>query len=292
MRKGINQWCFPESWSLTQMFETARVAGFDGVELNLSLGEAQGTKTPGLLTDLKLGDVPGLTLQSTPAEARRIAEQARSCGLEIPSIATALHWQFPLTEPGPQGREIALRMLELAEAAGAGAVLIVPGLVTPSTPYDVAYERALEALADLAAHAAKHKVVIGVENVWNHFLLSPLEFRSFLDQIASHWVKAYFDCGNILVHGFPEQWIRILGDRLARVHVKDFKRSVGNIHGFTTLLQGDVDWAAVRTALAEVGYDGWVTPEVPPPAQAPAESIIQLGRSLDTILADATPGHH
>jgi L-ribulose-5-phosphate 3-epimerase len=89
-------------------------------------------------------------------------------------------------------------------------------------------------------------VTIGVENVWNRFLLSPLEFRSFLDQIGSPWVKAYFDCANVLVHGFPEQWMRILGERIAAIHVKDFELSVGSIQGFTGLLQGDVAWPAVR----------------------------------------------
>lgn len=285
MRKGVNQWGFPEGWSLERMLTEARQAGFDGVELNLSLGAGEGRAAPGLVSALRLGETPGLTLQSTPAEARRIAAMAAEHGLEIPSLATALHWQFPLTDPylGSKGREIVRRMLELAEAAGAGAILVVPGLVTAQVSYDEAYNRAAEALAGLAQDAASHRVVIGVENVWNRFLLSPLEFRSFLDAISSPWVKAYFDCGNVLVNGFPEQWIRILGSRIVRVHVKDFRVSVGNIQGFTALLQGDVDWPTVRRALEEVGYDGYVSVEVPPTAHLQAETLHQAGRSLDLI---------
>ncbi len=284
MRKGVNQWCFPPDWSLEQMLTAARQAGFEGVELNLSAGSAPAGETPGLVSDLKLGAVPGLSLDSTPRDAVRIARIAEDLGLAIPSIATALHWQFPLTARAPRGKEIVHRMLELAEAAGAGAVLVVPGLVTPEMPYDQAYARALEALAELAPAAARHRVVIGVENVWNRFLLSPLEFSAFLDAVESPWVQAYFDCGNVLVNGYPEQWIRILGHRLCRVHVKDFKLNVGNIHGFTGLLQGDVNWPAVRQALSEVGYDGWVTTEIPPTSHGPAESISQMGRSLSLIL--------
>jgi hexulose-6-phosphate isomerase len=268
MRKAVNQWCFPERWSLERQFVEAARAGFDGVELNLSDGEG-----------------PGLTDQSTAADAQRIAAAAAQHGLTIPSVSTGLHWRFPLTAPeSGRGMAIVRRMLELAEAAGAATILVVPGLVTPEVPYDVAYDRALSALSALAEHAASHRIVIGVENVWNRFLLSPLEFRAFLDQIASPWVKAYFDCGNVLVHGFPEQWIRILGERIAAIHVKDFKRSVGSIQGFTGLLQGDVDWPAVHQALADTGYNGYVTVEIPPTAHFQAGTLQQTARSVDLIL--------
>ena len=65
----------------------------------------------------------------------------------------------------------------------------------------------------------------------------------------------------MLQTGYPEQWIRILGSRIKRVHFKDFKRSIGNIDGFCDLLDGDVDYAAVMAALREVGYDNSVTAE-------------------------------
>jgi L-ribulose-5-phosphate 3-epimerase len=269
MRKGVNQWCFPESWSLEKQFAEAARAGFDAVELNVA--EA---------------DAPGLTLKSTAADAQRLTALATQHGLAIPSIATGLHWSFPLTATdATRGIDIVRHMLELAEAAGARTILVVPGLVTPDVPYDVAYGRALQVLTRLGQEAAAHKVTIGVENVWNRFLLSPLEFRSFLDQIGSPWVKAYFDCGNVLVHGFPEQWIRILGERIAAIHVKDFKLSVGSIQGFTGLLQGDVDWPAVRQALADTGYDGYVTVEIPPTAHCQAGSLELTGRALDLLLA-------
>lgn len=134
------------------------------------------------------------------------------------------------------------------------------------------------------ADAAAHKVTIGVENVWNKFLLSPLEFCRFLDEEGSPWVKAYFDCGNVLVSGYPDQWIRILGHRLARIHIKDFKTGVGNIGGFTGLLQGDVDSSAVTQALRAANYDGYVTVEIPPAAHHQAEALTLTSRSMDAIL--------
>lgn len=286
MRKGVNQWCFPSDWTVERMLSEAAKAGFEGVELNVSEA-ADPAKAPALVQSLGLKDSAGLTTASTPADARAIAARAKELGLTIPSLSTALHWQYPLTDPvhGTKGREIVRRMLELAEAAGAGAILVVPGLVTEEVSYDIAYGRASEALTELSADAKAHNVIIGVENVWNRFLLSPLEFRRFLDEIGSDWVKAYFDCGNVLVSGFPDQWIRILGSRLARVHVKDFRQSVGNIHGFAPLLEGDVNWPAVRQALRDVNYSGYVSVEVPPPAHFPEAALRRASQALDLILA-------
>lgn len=284
MRKGVNQWCFPAGWTVERMLTEAANAGFDGVELNVS--EPASDNASAFVQSLGLKDAPGLTTASTTADARAIAARAKELGLTIHSLSTALHWQYPLTDPvhGAKGREIVRRMLELAEAAGAGAILVVPGLVTEAVSYDAAYDRAAEALTQLAEAAQAHSVIIGVENVWNKFLLSPLEFCRFLDDVGSDWVKAYFDCGNVLVNGFPDQWIRILGSRLARVHVKDFRQSVGNIHGFVPLLQGDVHWPAVRQALRDVNYTGFVSVEVPPPAHFPEAALRQAAQALDLIL--------
>jgi L-ribulose-5-phosphate 3-epimerase len=285
MRRGVNQWCFPADWTVERMLTEAAKAGFEGVELNVS--EAAGDNHSALVKSLGLKDANGLTTTSTTADARAIAARAKELGLTIPSLSTALHWQYPLTDPGEgrKGREIVRRMLELAEAAEAGAILVVPGLVTEAVSYDAAYDRAAEALTELAAEAKAHNVIIGVENVWNKFLLSPLEFRRFLDDVGTDWVKAYFDVGNVLVNGFPDQWIRILGSRLARVHVKDFRQSVGNIHGFAPLLDGDVNWPAVRQALRDVHYSGFVSVEVPPPAHFPEAALRQAAQALDLILA-------
>ncbi|GAG27908.1 unnamed protein product, partial [marine sediment metagenome] len=130
--------------------------------------------------------------------------------------------------------------------------------------YDVCYERATEAVKQILPAAEEAGVVIGIENVWNKFLLSPLEMRDFIDNFGSKMVVAYFDVGNILLTGYPDQWIRILGERIKRVHVKDFKTSVGTVEGFVDLLEGDVDFEAVKQALGEIGYDGYVTAELLP----------------------------
>ncbi|MCS7066570.1 MAG: sugar phosphate isomerase/epimerase, partial [Fimbriimonadales bacterium] len=135
-------------------------------------------------------------------------------------------------------------------------------VVTPDVPYDVAYARAQDALKRLAPEAEQRRVYIAVENVWNRFLLSPLEMARFIDEIGSEWVSVYFDAGNVLAFGYPQHWIRILGKRIKRVHVKDFRTDIGNIQGFCNPLQGDLPWMEVRAALESVGYEGYITAEV------------------------------
>ena len=131
-------------------------------------------------------------------------------------------------------------------------------------PYDVCFKRASEAIIKLVPVAEKLGVAIAVENVWNKFLLSPLEMREFIDNFNTSQVGVYFDVGNVLLTGYPDQWIRILGSRIKRVHIKDFKRSVGTADGFVDLLDGDVDFEAVKQALSEINYNGYVTAEMIP----------------------------
>src|SRR5437763_5822185 len=135
-----------------------------------------------------------------------------------PAILNLLHLE--IDESLPKMIERTDRGLQAARALGASAILQIPGYVqvmwdpkSPILSYDVAYERAVTIYRELAKVGEKHQVTICVENVWNRFLLSPLEFRAFIDEIGSPYVRAYFDVGNVLVNGFPEQWIRILGER-------------------------------------------------------------------------------
>ncbi len=139
---------------------------------------------------------------------------------------------------------------------------MVPGVVNDDVAYDVAHQRVLEGVDELVPEAEKRGVAICLENVWNKLYLSPLEMASTIDHFNSDFVAAYFDVGNVLVSGYPEQWINILGKRVKRIHLKDWKRSIGNITGFVGRLEGDVNWPAVMGALSDIGYDGPLTAEM------------------------------
>ena len=273
MRKGISVWAYDPKRPLPDVFRRAKEAGFEGVEVAIA-------------------DDGPITPTSTEADCRRIVEQAGEAGIALVALASGLGWKYPLISETAAVRDQAAGKirgsLEVARYLGLDTILVVPGTVDPATPYDAAYRNAQSILTALAPHAEAAGVAIGVENVWNKFLLSPVEMARFLDEIGSPFVGAYFDVGNVLLFGFPEQWISILNSRIKRVHFKDFKRSVGTLAGFCALTEGDVDWPAVTAALTRVGYtrggsgDGWVTAEF-----FDCESdIAQISQGMDTILSN------
>ena len=265
MKIGINRWTMPPEWGLAECFKAAKQAGFDGIEINIA-------------------ETGELTLTSTEAEVRSLADSARAAGITLSSLSSGLGWKYPLTANDPdvrrQGIEAVRTALKAARWLDVDTVLCVPGVVNADVRYDVAYERAQAALRELAPEAEAQGVFLGVENVWNKFLLSPLEMARFVDETDSPWVGVYFDAGNILSYGYPQHWIEILGPRIKKVHVKDFKTEVGNMLGFANPLQGDVPWAAVRASLDGIGYGGFVTAEVNGYPAAPELGLRHIAEAL------------
>jgi L-ribulose-5-phosphate 3-epimerase len=225
--------------------------------------------------ELCIGSQGVLTHETTQQQCAEIVAGAQKLGIEIASVASGESWGSSPSDDDPavRARIVAFtkQALQVTKWLGTDAYLFVPGAVdvfflenSPVVPYDVCYERAKEAVNQLVRTAETLGVTLGIENVWNKFLLSPLEMRDFIDSFGSPAVGSYFDAGNVLLTGYPDQWIKILGSRIVRVHVKDFKTSVGTAEGFVDMLEGDVDFEAVKAALAEVGYDGYVTAEMLP----------------------------
>ncbi len=274
MKKGISIWAFPNQ-EPRDCFRMAKRFGYDGIELSF---DESGPISP----------------QSAETELMEIRKAAESHGLSLYSLASGLYWSISLTAEDPAEREraeqLVRKQLDAAAALGCDTILILPGMVSglgaadPVVPYEIVYERAQAALLRLAEYAEKKRVTIGIENVWNKFLLSPMEMRDFIDRIGSQRVAAYFDVGNVVRDGYPEQWIRILGHRIAKVHFKDYKRAIGTISGFVELLARDVDFAAVMRALREVGYDGWVTAEVFPSNSDFEAFLRKTSEAMDCIL--------
>ncbi len=241
---------------ITEAMQKAKELGFDAIELAIA---GKGV----------------LTHQTTQDQCEDIAAAGKKIGIEISSLACGESWTCSPTANDPDTRkriiEFTQKALRIAKWLGTDAYLFVPGAVdvfflpdAEVIPYDVCYQRASEAIRQILPSAKETGVAICIENVWNKFLLSPLEMRDFIDSFEAEMVGAYFDVGNVLLTGYPEQWIRILGERIKRVHVKDFKLSVGTVEGFVDLLEGDVNFQAVKEALFDTGYDGYVTAELLP----------------------------
>ena len=242
IKKGIYWGSISIGKSILEKFQAAKLAGFDGVEVMSHFDRNE---------VLKARDITGLT---------------------IPSVCGALHGKMPLSHPDPKIREEGLAglkvTLEDAKAFGADTVLLVPGRVSDTVSYDDCWNRSVEEIKKILPVAEKLNVKIAIENVWNNFLLSPLEAVQYVDQFQSPVVKFYFDCGNILAYGWPEQWIKILGNRIAKIHIKEYSKKVadtqGRSAGFKVKLQeGDINWPAVMKALDDIGYSNWATVEMP-----------------------------
>ncbi len=273
--KGICSNIFAAKTPLEECFRQAKNAGFDAIEI-----------PAGREIDL---DTP-------PDTVRRLGDAARRAGVAVASfwVSQALSAN-PLNNSDPamreRGVEAVKRLIEHANLLGAGAMLIVPGRLGSGAKFMYGYQdtwdRVTAELRKLVPFAEKAKVILTPENVWNKFLVSPLEMRAFVDQFASPWVGTHFDTGNVMQFGYPEDWILTLGPRIKRVHVKDYKLSARAEQGrFVDLLEGDVNWKGVMAALVKVGYRGFISPEIGHDPRDP-DKIKRVSAALDKILAQA-----
>ncbi len=259
----------------------AKDAGFEGIELDVS------------------GDGP-ITLEGSDAEIDQVGELAAESGLTLSGLATGMYWEFnPASdnaETRANAKQVVEKQIRVASRLGIDAVLVVPGSVgadfipgCEELSYDLVWDRATAFIGNSLPLAKELGVSMCIENVWNKFLLSPREMGQFIDQFNDERVGSYFDVGNVLATGYPEHWISILGDRIRRVHVKDYRRAVGSVDGFVDLLSGDVNWPAVVQSLKASGYDGWVAAEMIPPVpfykHAPETLIHNTSRAMDSIFA-------
>lgn len=265
IKKSVLINMLPKELSYAAKFALAREVGFAGIEMQTV---------------------------ARPEEAAEIKEAAAKAGLHIHSVMNSDHWRLPLSSSDPdvvtrsvQGMETSLKNAALW---GADTVLLVPAVVDAKTAYKDAYERSQRVIRErLLPMARDLKVIIGVEEVWNKFLLSPMEFARYVDEFASPWLKAYFDVGNIVLYAFPQDWIRTLGPRIVKVHLKDFNfdRANGRF-SWKAIGEGDIDWPEVRRALHDIGYGGYVTTEV---SGGDAAYLKDVSARVDRFLAGQKP---
>jgi hexulose-6-phosphate isomerase len=265
LKKALYVSMLPKDLGWAERFRLALDVGFEGVEV-------------GTVVD--------------PAVAAEVGEASAKTGLPVHSVMNADHWKYPLSSADPAvvaksvaGMETSLRNARLW---GADVVLLVPAVVGSETSYADAWTRSQKVVRERILPLAQDlKVVVGMEEVWNKFLLSPLEMARYVDELASPWVKAYLDVGNMLFYGYPQDWIRTLGPRTCRVHVKDFQLDRGKGQfAWKNLGEGDVDWPEVRRALAEVGYEGWLTAEI---SGGDAAYLKDVVARMDRIIAGQKP---
>ncbi len=254
MQLALNGWTFPPQMPIERRCAAAAAAGFDAIELTVD----------------EAGPLHFDTNRRLLVAMREACDRA---GLAVASLASGAFWTVHYADPRPERRALAVErtrtMLRMAETLGTDAILVVPAVVgraddaRPRVSYADALHRVLDALLALRHEAEERGVTIALENVWNRFLLSPLEAAELIERINSPRVAWYLDIGNLMPLSYPEDWIAALGHKIARVHVKDYDLARPGAAGFCPLGEGSVDWPAVLAALRRVGYDGPLTYEGP-----------------------------
>src|ERR1022692_2938179 len=262
IKKGIMWGTVGVKGSILEKMKAIREAGFEGTEMMSHMDQDE---------VLRARDATGLT---------------------IPSVCRRDHWGKPLSHPDPkvraEGIEALKQTLRDAKRYGASSVLLVPAVVNKDIAYDAAYTGSQEEIRKAIPLAEEQGVKIECENVWNSFLLSPLEAARYVDEFKSPAVGWHFDVGNIITYGWPEQWIRILGPRIQKLHIKEYSRKRRDAEGLwkgfdVKLLEGDDNWPAVMKAVDDIGYHGWVMTEQP--GGDTPEGLKDLSDRLSKILA-------
>ena len=244
LKKSIGFGMIKEDLSLIDKFKLTKDLGFDGVELN----------------------------SPTEFNKQEILEAKAKSGIQLPSVVNKDHWKMPLSDPSTEVRKqiiqsVAQSMQE-AKDFGGDTVLVVPGVVNEKVSYEQAYNTSLNTVRELIPYAEKTGIQIALENVWNNFLISPIEAKRFVDEINHPLIGWYFDIGNVLRYGWPEHWIKTLNSRIMKLHIKEYSRELMNTKGLwegfkVELLEGDNNWPVVMKTVSEINHKGgWLTAEV------------------------------
>jgi L-ribulose-5-phosphate 3-epimerase len=260
IRKAVEFSMLPGRVPVLERFQIARDAGFEAIEC-----------------------------PTTPdqAAAEEILAASRKVQLPVHSVMNSEHWRSPLSSADPAVVEKSMEgmrtSLRNAKLWGADTVLLVPAVVNPETSYAQAWERSQKQIRQLIPMAQELKVVIGIEEVWNKFLLSPLEFARYIDEFNSPWIRAYFDVGNVAINGYAHDWIRTLGKRIVKLHFKDFVFAKSEAK-WTPLLEGAIDFKAIHAALTDIGYKGDATVEL---SGGDAAYLKEVNTRFEKILSGA-----
>lgn len=263
LKKGLGYDMIREDLSVVDKFKLVKDLGFDGIEIN----------TPSNI------------------DLNELIKAVEQTGIQIPSTVNKDHWSLPLSTSDKNVREQIIKSIsqsiEQTKILGGDTVLVVPAVVNDKMPYEIAYNNTLQAVQELIPIVEKTGIKIGFENVWNNFMLSPVEAKDFLTKIDHPLMGWYFDIGNVLRYGWPEHWIQTLNSKIFKLHAKEFSVKKMNEEGLrkgfeVELLNGDVNWSQVMKTLKDVDYKGeWITLEV---RGGDRKHLLNLSNQLNSII--------
>ncbi|WOK09556.1 sugar phosphate isomerase/epimerase family protein [Imperialibacter roseus] len=264
IKKSLKWGMVKEDLSIMDKFKMLKDLGYDGVEL----------------------DSPN------DLDKKQVLAARDKTGLVIPGVVNSVHWKSPLSHADPKVRQACADSMKTAlqdcKDYGGTTVLLVAGVVNSEISYDDAYRRSQDEIRKMIPWAHETGVKIAIENVWNNFLLSPIEAARFIDELNDPMVGWYFDIGNVVRYGWPEQWIKVLNRRIMKLDVKEYSRKKQSDEGIwkgfdVELLEGDNNWPTVMRALESIDYKGgWMSAEV---NGGDRKRLQQISELMDKIIA-------
>jgi L-ribulose-5-phosphate 3-epimerase len=261
LRKAVKYSMVKGNGSVLEKFQLLKKLGFEGLDITSRL------------------------------DYNEVRQAQKKTGVIAHGVVSYDHWRKPLSHPDPkvraEGLESFLGAIKDAKEYGGTTVLLVPAVVNKDVSYGDAYRRSQAEIRKALPLAEKLGIKILLENVWNNFLLSPVELARYIDEFQSEMIGAYFDVGNIVRYGWPEHWILELGSRIGKLDIKEYSRELQNSKGpragfGVKLGEGDCDWPAVMKALKSIGYTGWATAEV---RGGDEERLQDISQRMDRIFA-------
>ncbi len=284
MKVGVNQFCWPTSYDVKDAMTLSKNIGFDSFEVCFTAGNSRSGSISGVTDALNISNYCNrlLNVDSNSEDIMELKKLAQDIGIRISSVGGIISFSiYPLTSPeistAQKSQDAIKKMIEAAQMLEADTVLVIPGMLTEDMRYEEAYDRVQKRISNLADFAPE--INLAIENVWNNFLYSPIEMNRFVDEMNKPNVGIYFDVANARTFGYPEQWILTLGQRIKKLHVKDFRMSIDNINGFTNILDGDVNYLKVINSLNRIGYEGDLIVELIPPAQYMVYESLKYARN-------------
>ncbi len=270
MKLSMHSICIERKYPLLEAIRKAGEFGYEGYEIDI--GDFGNT---------------GLGLhwpeEFTPERVAEAGIAARQAGIAVSSLCLGVLWRYyPSSSDAAtraQAVEIIRQAAPRAASVGARVILLPVGQPDELTP-EQARENLIGVLTECAPVAEQSGVVLAVENVGQALAATAEDLLGIVERVGSPAVQVYYDVGNAAWTGAdPVRDIRLLGQRIAMVHVKD-RGEVGGKPQTVIVGEGRVPFREVGEALREVGYDDYLVLEVPGTAETADEVAVRSREGL------------
>jgi sugar phosphate isomerase/epimerase len=208
------------------------------------------------------------------AELRAVVDASRDAGLAVSEVV--IQQDYVCLDDAKREDRIAytLETIHACAEADVGTV----NLFTGPAPWDprapripdhlsqgAAWDMVLDAFGRIAKILETTQVHAATEPVWGHLCNDYYTLRLLIDHFDSDYLGVNFDPSHDVLKGnFDTGWlVRQWGKkRIKHCHLKD---AIGipemGKFLFPLLGEGRVDWPGMFTALAEIGYEGYLSVE-------------------------------